>query len=347
VKHPERFEKEFIPQFFKHSKFSSFVRQLNFYGFRKLKYSDNIRIDPKDAETANYWRFKHEHFVRGKPDLLKNIRRSQSSQAIPITDKPYEQPEKKPEEVELLRCEVDVLKDRIAKMSANIDELTGLVNKITITDDNHASAGSKRKLVKVEEVCSLDDCKSDDVSFAGPMIVATDEDMDHISLEPDTVLSSFYATPANLCSTSSMSSISPSRNISLLPEDDFVDDLFASFSDDPIEAFPDPVTSMTISSQLHSIHTESNMLQDKSSPVSKIHPNAPDPALIARLSEALTILPKDVQELLVNRLIATITASDSLMNHLDAVYKSSPESCKNQEHKNNPCVSIPYISIHA
>lgn len=33
VKNTNVFEKKIIPTFFKHSKFSSFVRQLNFYGY--------------------------------------------------------------------------------------------------------------------------------------------------------------------------------------------------------------------------------------------------------------------------------------------------------------------------
>merc|ERR1712038_319188 len=54
--------------------------------------------------------------------------------------------------------------------------------------------------------------------------------------------------------------------------------------------------------------------------------NAPDPELMAKLSDALAVLPKEIQEMLVNRLISTITSSDALKAHVDQVTQAQAKA---------------------
>ena len=60
---PRDFEIRVLPKYFEHSKFSSFVRQANGWGFRRMS---------EGYEKNAYY---HEYFLRAMPWLCKKMRR--------------------------------------------------------------------------------------------------------------------------------------------------------------------------------------------------------------------------------------------------------------------------------
>jgi hypothetical protein len=303
----------YLSNLYSHTYHSFNSQQLNFYSFRKIKYADTIRIDPElEKETANYWRFRHENFQRGKPQLLTEIKRmngqksttttsgtnSSSSTTSNSTAKTVVK-----EEDTGVKSEVQVLKKRIEEMTKNIDKLTNMVEKVSLKQDapvpygNHQSseespteAPNKRK--KVDPDDDEDDVRPDEMLSGMDL----EDEMDIPAPE--------MPSPMPLSPESSNAT-----ELTQISDNEFVDQLFTAFKEDEVEEVFEEAFKLDAP-------LEAPLLALPPVVASKIeyNRNGPDHELMTRLGDALMLLPKETQEMIVDRLIAAITSTDSLEN---------------------------------
>ena len=115
VKNPTIFAKDVIPQYFDHSKFTSFARQLNFYGFRKMQIKP-LRNDEYDQETSKYVTFHNEKFMRGRQDLLSQIHRSTKGGAASAN-------QEQQAEIQELKGKVQFLEGQVYELHNTMQEM--------------------------------------------------------------------------------------------------------------------------------------------------------------------------------------------------------------------------------
>mmetsp|Transcript_12009 Transcript_12009/g.18929 ORF Transcript_12009/g.18929 Transcript_12009/m.18929 type:complete len:234 (+) Transcript_12009:119-820(+) len=123
IKDVDEFAKTILPLYFKHSKFASFVRQLNFYSFRKLRTDRDVRYAAKSV------RFAHEYFRQGHPDLLHRIQRITKSQ-------------------EASSVEIRSIKDDIAKVYQQLDEMSSTLDHRLHTMRNAVQTDYQEQMAK-------------------------------------------------------------------------------------------------------------------------------------------------------------------------------------------------------
>jgi HSF-type DNA-binding len=122
--------KDIFPAYFKHSNFKSFARQLNFYGFRKIK--------SKDKDCCIY---HHDNFQRSRADLLPHIQRQTSechhdSNSVIGTQK-FPAILTNMNEVNELREKVNTLTSNITSLHQEIADLKVLVASLSDVIQTH------------------------------------------------------------------------------------------------------------------------------------------------------------------------------------------------------------------
>lgn len=222
------------------------------------------------------------------------------------------------------KSEVLKLQQKIEEMTKNMDALTEMVQKVSLqqqqqqqqgppAENNHIKNNNNNKRKKTEAVVmDMPDPMLSNMMMMDLDTTAMHDTDDDLLPIPDIATSNDLPLPtiplpesivgSSVSTLTSTNPIFGRQNSNASTDSDFVDQIFSAFHND--EEFLDL--------ECHSDMNMAIMTQPTAMLADTSAKNRPDPELMQRLGEALELLPKSTQELIINRLIDAILNTEGL-----------------------------------
>merc|ERR1712176_1177164 len=247
-------------------------------------------------------RFRHEFFVRGRPDLLRKIRKGNQINSADQAD------------VDKLTVEVTYLRNELAKMAVVVQQMSGMLCQMS-ADSGHGSSVeplTKKRKIEADHVGSmlvqppvLPDLNNETPHDEYPLEPTTMSDTD---LFLEEMSCSDFMTKGEKCTSA-----------------DFVDSMLDF--DDNNDAYHDTVPLPINSSediQPSAVNSSSFVNRSVSTSESSVTHDEErheeiDSALSKKLNDAISTLPKSLQNTFVERIVENIANPDAYKKHMETV----------------------------